>query len=127
MARREQAAEAAAEAPGARGSQEAEALPGAPLVVGPDDARAQARRIADAGERARQRADVLAAALEAAAAAAGGLACGPALAECAALLARRTSDLAGDTGAIAEGIDRALATLDRADEEVARRVAGAAG
>lgn len=127
MARREQAVEAAAEAPGARGSRESGALPGAPLVVGPDDARVQARRIADAGVRARQRADVLAAELEAAAESAGGLACGPALAECAALLARRARDLAGDTGAIAEGIDRALATLGRADEEVARRVAGAAG
>ncbi|MFL0577783.1 hypothetical protein [Dietzia sp. 179-F 9C3 NHS] len=127
MAQREQTVEAAVEAPADRWSQDAGALPGAPLVVGPDDARAQARRIADAGERARQRADVLAAALEAAATAASGLACGPALAECAVLLARRARDLAGDTAAIAEGIDRALATLGRADEEVARRVAGAAG
>lgn len=89
--------------------------------------RAAAELVRDAGERARHRADGLVEALDAAAAAGSGLACGPALAECADLLARRARALAEETAGVADGMDRALAALASADEEVARRVAGAAG
>lgn len=89
--------------------------------------RAAAMVIREAGERTRRQADGLVAALDAASAAAGGLVCGPALAECADLLARRARALAEETVGTADGMDLALGALVGADEEVARRVAGAAG
>jgi len=69
----------------------------------------------------------LVAALDAASAAATGLLCGPALAECASLLARRVRDVERETDGVAAGMERAAGGLVDADEEVARRVADAAG
>ena len=69
----------------------------------------------------------LVAALDAASAAATGLLCGPPLAECASLLARRVRDVERETDGVAAGMERAAGVLVDADEEVARRVADAAG
>ncbi|PWD96130.1 hypothetical protein DEQ16_06825, partial [Dietzia maris] len=57
----------------------------------------------------------------------GGLFTGGALAECAALLARRARDLEEETERSADGMARAAGLLAAADEEVAGRVAGAGG
>lgn len=95
----------------------------------------EAIRVREVGERASTDATELVSALEEASAAAsgmaaavpGGLISGPALAECAALLARRARDCAAATDRIAEGMTRAVGLLAEADEEVARGVADAAG
>ena len=57
----------------------------------------------------------------------GALLTGPALAECAALLARRSREHEAQSRLIAEAMTRAAGLLVEADEEVARGVAGAAG
>lgn len=96
---------------------------------------AEAARVADAGTSVAGRAGELAAALEAAAVAAGGvqtgvpggLVSGPALAECAALLIRRSQDSEREAREMASGMTRAADLLVAADEEVSRHVAGAAG
>ncbi|MDV8001652.1 hypothetical protein [Rhodococcus sp. IEGM 1408] len=96
---------------------------------------AEAGRVREAGARVAERAGELIAALEEASAAAsgvqagvsGGLLSGPALAECAELLARRARAVATDTEGIAGEMERASGLLAEADEEGARRVAGAGG
>lgn len=112
---------------GGRGGPPPRGVTGALVAFDHAAGRAEAVLVRDAGERTRRRADDLVAALDAASAAAGGLICGPALAECADLLARRARALAEETEWVAGGMDRALDALVTADEEVARRVAGAAG
>lgn len=95
----------------------------------------EAIRVREVGERVSTDATELVSALEEASAAAsgvagavpGGLISGPALAECAALLARRARDCAAETDRIAEDMTRAVGLLVEADEEVARGVADAAG
>lgn len=95
----------------------------------------EAIRIREAGAEATERSAGLVAVLEEASAAAsgmaaavpGGLISGPALAECAALLARRARDCAAATDRIAEDMTRAVGFLAEADVEVARGVADAAG
>ena len=72
-------------------------------------------------------AEASAAAAGMAAGGAGALLTGPALAECAALLARRARDHEAQSRRIAEAMTRAAGLLVEADEEVARGVAGAAG
>lgn len=52
---------------------------------------------------------------------------GPALAECAALLARRAREFEAESERTADAMTRAAGLLVVADEEVARRVGGAAG
>ena len=97
--------------------------------------RTGAESVRAAGEdTTRAAADLVAALEEASAAAAGvqvggggGLLTGPALAECAALLARRATELAADTDHTAGAMTRAASALAAADEEVARDVGGAAG
>lgn len=96
---------------------------------------AEAARVREAGVRAAERSGGLVAALEEASAAAagvraglsGGLLSGPALEECAGLLARRARAAVVDTDGIAGEMARASGLLAEADEEVARRVAGAGG
>ncbi|WP_146166318.1 hypothetical protein [Dietzia psychralcaliphila] len=106
---------------------------------------AEATRVREAGVRAAEQAGSLAAVLgetsslaaalgEASAAAGGagaappgGVLSGAALEECAALLARRAQDSAVETEQIAERMESAAQLLLETDEEVARRVAGAAG
>lgn len=95
---------------------------------------AEAARVREAGRELAERAVSLSAALEEASAVAaaahaggGGLLTGGALAECAALLARRARDLAEETERSADGMARAAGLLTAADEEVAGRVAGAGG
>ena len=93
----------------------------------------QAVRIREAGAAGALHAAELVAALEEASAAAagmaaatpGGLISGPALAECAALLARRVRDGVLEADRIAEGMSRAAGLLESADEEVVFRVADA--
>lgn len=93
----------------------------------------QARRIREAGAAGVEHAAELDAALEEASVAAagmsaalpGGLVSGSALAECAALLARRARDLAAEADRTAEGMARAAGLLASVDEEVAHRVADA--
>ena len=95
----------------------------------------QADRVREAGEAGATRSAELVGALEEASAAAsgmaasvpGGLICGPALAECAALLARRARDSAEETDRIAGAMTRGAGLLAEVDEEVARRVSRAAG
>lgn len=69
----------------------------------------------------------LVAALDAASVAATGMLSGPALAECADLLARRARDLEAEADTVAGGMERGVGTLVAADEEGAGRVADAAG
>ena len=96
---------------------------------------AEARRVREAGADTTESAASLVAALEEASAAAAGmgaggpavLLAGPALAECAALLARRARDLEAECARTADAMARAAGLLVDADEEVAGRVAGAAG
>lgn len=95
---------------------------------------AEAARVREAGRELAERAVSLSAALEEASAVAaaahaggGGLLTGGALAECAALLARRARDLEEETERSADGMARAAGLLGAADEEVAGRVAGAGG
>lgn len=95
---------------------------------------AEAARVREAGRELAERAVSLSAALEEASAVAaaahaggGGLFTGGALAECAALLARRARDLEEETERSADGMARAAGLLAAADEEVAGRVAGAGG
>lgn len=96
---------------------------------------AEAARVREAGVRAADQAGSLAAALEQAAAAAGGTGAGPpggvlsgaALAECAALLARRARDGVQETEQLAGRMESAAELLVGVDEEVARGVAGAGG
>lgn len=96
---------------------------------------AEAVRVREAGADTADSAAGLVAALEEASAAAAGMAAGgpgalltgPALAECAALLARRSRDHEADSQRIAEATTRAVGLLVEADEEVAHGVAGAAG
>ena len=96
---------------------------------------AEAARVRKAGRELAEGAVSLSAALEEASAVAsaaqaggvGGLLTGGALAECAALLARRSRDLAEETERSADGMVRAAGLLAAADEEVAGRVAGAGG
>lgn len=96
---------------------------------------AESIRVREAGEQMATDAAELVAALEEASAAAsgvpfgasGGLLTGPALAECAALLARRARDAATEGGRIADSMTRSVELLTSEDEEVGRRVAGAAG
>lgn len=93
----------------------------------------QAIRLRGAGAAGAVHAAELVAALEEASAAAsgmaaampGGMLCGPALAECAALLARRARDCAAETDRIAEDMTRTSGLLATADEEGARGVAEA--
>lgn len=95
----------------------------------------EAARVREAGIAVAHDAAGLVAALEEASAAAAGmgvggigaLLTGPALAECAALLARRARDLEAGSARTAEAMARAVGLLTDADEEVAGRVAGAAG
>lgn len=95
----------------------------------------QAVRIREAGGSGAARSAELVGALEEASAAAsgmaasvpGGLICGPALAECAALLARRARDSAEESDRIAGAMTRGVGLLAEADEEVARRVSRTAG
>ncbi|GAA3511672.1 hypothetical protein [Dietzia aurantiaca] len=95
----------------------------------------QAVRIREAGEAGATRSVELVGALEEASAAASGMAaavpggviCGPALAECAALLARRARDSAEESKRIAGSMTRGAGLLAEADEEVANRVSRAAG
>ena len=63
-------------------------------------------------------------ALEAAAEAAGPMACGAALSGCARLLAERLGAVCDDAAGLAGGVRAAVATLDGADGEVARDLAG---
>src|SRR5699024_5310312 len=85
-----------------------------------DDVRGAGARTVDApGE--------LGAALDAASAAAPGLLRAPALAECASRRARRVRDVERETDGVAAGRERAAGVLVDAEEEVARRVADAAG
>lgn len=94
----------------------------------------RAARVSDAGECVPSEAAALVAALDEASAAAVGLAgalpsglmSGAALAECAALLARRASDSAAETRRIAEAMMSSAALLADTDAEVAGRVSGAA-
>lgn len=96
---------------------------------------AEAARVREAGRELAEGAASLSAALEEASAVAaaaqaggaGGLLTGGALAECAALLARRARDLEEETDRMAGGMARSAGLLVAADEEVAGRVAGAAG
>ncbi|MBS7548551.1 hypothetical protein [Dietzia massiliensis] len=95
---------------------------------------AEATRVREAGRELAEGAVSLSAALDEASAVAaaahaggGGLLTGGALAECAALLARRARDLAEETERSADGMARAAGLLTAADEEVAGRVAGAGG
>lgn len=88
---------------------------------------ASAAGVRDAGARTLEDTRGLVAALDAASAAAGHLMCGPALAECAGLLARRARNLESESDTVAAGMERAMGTLVDADEEVARRVADVAG
>lgn len=96
---------------------------------------AEATRVREAGRELAEGAVSLSAALEEASAVAsaaqaggvGGLLSGGALAECAALLARRSRDLAEETERSADGMARSAGLLTAADEEVAGRVAGAGG
>ena len=93
----------------------------------------QAIRVREAGAAgALHAAELVAAREEASAAAAGmaaatpgGLISGPALAECAVLLARRARDGVLEADRIAEGMSRAAGLLESADEEVVFRVADA--
>lgn len=95
----------------------------------------EAIRVREAGEQTAADAAELVAALEEASAAAsgvrigasGGLLSGPALAECAALLARRAEHSAARSGEIADAMNRAAALLIAEDEEVSNRVSRAAG
>lgn len=95
---------------------------------------AEATRVREAGRELAEGAVSLSAALEEASAVAaaaqaggGGLLTGGALAECAALLARRARDLEEETERSADGMARAAGLLAAADGEVAGRVAGAGG
>ena len=95
----------------------------------------EAARVREAGADVADSAVSLVAVLEEASAAAAGAAfgemgpllTGPALAECAALLARRSRDHEADSQRIAQAMARAAGLLVGADEEVARGVAGAEG
>ena len=95
----------------------------------------EAIRVREAGEQTVAEAAELVAALEQASAAAsgvrigasGGLLSGPALAECAALLARRAGHSAARSGEIADSMTRAAALLIAEDEGVSSRVSRAAG
>ncbi|WP_010540840.1 hypothetical protein [Dietzia alimentaria] len=95
----------------------------------------EAIRVREAGEQTAADAAELVAALEEASAAAsgvragasGGLLSGPALAECAALLARRADHLAARSGEIADSMTRAAALLIAEDEGVSSRVSRTAG
>ena len=96
---------------------------------------AEAARVREVGRALAECGVPLTAALEEASAVAaavqtggyGGLLAGGALAECAALLARRARDLERQTDRAADGMARAAGLLVAADEEVAGRVADAAG
>ena len=89
-----------------------------------------ANRLREAGAAGAEHAGELVAALEEASAAVagmatampGGLISGPALAECASLLARRARDGGAETDRIAENMARAAGLLVTVDEEVARHV-----
>ena len=91
-------------------------------------------RVRGAGGTASDEAAELVRALEDASAAASGwagvgpapLLSGAALAECAALLARRARDLVAETDRIAENMAGSAGYLDAVDREVAGRVTGAA-
>ncbi|WP_264888599.1 hypothetical protein [Dietzia sp. NCCP-2495] len=93
-----------------------------------------AGRVREAGGTASAEAVELVRALEDASAAASGwagvgpapLLSGPALAECAALLARRARDLAAEIDRIAEDMVGSAGYLGAVDREVAGRVTGAA-
>ena len=107
-----------------------------PAVVAVDQTvvAVAAGRVRAAGGTASAEAAELVRALEDASAAASGwagvgpapLLSGAALAECAALLARRARDLVAETDRIAEDIVGSAGYLDAVDREVADRVAGAA-
>lgn len=94
-----------------------------------------ARHIRAVGAGVAEDAQELVAALEEASAAAAGvrmgpgagLVTGPALSECAAILARRMRDATLETGELSRAMTRAADLLADADEEVARRVSGAGG
>ncbi|UVE96638.1 hypothetical protein [Dietzia sp. B32] len=96
---------------------------------------AEAARVREAGADTADSAAGLVAALEEASAAAAGMGAGarttlltgPALAECAALLARRAREHEAESRRIAQAMVRAAGLLVEADEEVARSVAGATG
>lgn len=105
------------------------------VAVEQAEVAAEAGCVRDAGDDAAGHAKELVAALEEASAAAagvrvgavGGLLTGAALAECAAVLARRAADTAAETAALADAMTRAAGLLVEVDGEVAHRVAGAAG
>ena len=109
------------------------------LSFGQDVIDGYARQVRVAGQECAEQASELVEALEEASAAAsgmssvlagaapGGLMSGPALAECAALLARRASDCATETDRLAADMTQIAGGLVTADEEVARRVSRAAG
>lgn len=92
----------------------------------PEAVCAAAGAVRDSGTEVMDGTRGLVAALDAASAAAAGLVCGPALAACADLLARRARDLGARTDEVAAGMERAVGALIAADEEVAGRVADAA-
>lgn len=89
--------------------------------------RAEASGVRQSGAHVVEHAAGLAAALDAASAAAAGMLSGPALAECADLLARRARALEAEADSVADGMERGVGTLVAADEEGAGRVADAAG
>lgn len=96
---------------------------------------AEVARVREAERELAEGAVSLSAALEEASAVAaatraggpGGLLAGGVLAECAALLTRRARDLEEQTARSADAMARAAGLLVAQDEEVAGRVAGAAG
>ncbi len=114
-----------------------EVYPGGAPFLALDRALAvgRAAQVREAGEQVGGGAGDLVAALEEAASAASGMAAalpeglisGPALAECAALLARRARDFAAESDRVAHRMRRSAGFLVAADEEVARHVADAAG
>lgn len=108
---------------------------GALLAVEQAAIDVEAGRVRAAGEHSAGQAVTLVAALDAAAAAAGaaqlgatgGLLSGPALAECAALLARRAQDTTVEAAGLSGDMVRAAGLLVDADGEVAHGVTRAAG
>lgn len=102
-------------------------IAGAVVAFDQTAVRGAADEVRAAGERTVEDTREMVAALEAASAAATGLLCAPALAECADLLARRARSVEAETEGVATGMESAAGVLAETDEEVARRVADAAG
>lgn len=102
-------------------------IAGAVLAFEQAAVAAAAAGVREAGARTAEEARELVAALDAASAAAGDLMCGPALAGCADLLARRARDAQARADDTAAGMERAVRFLVDVDEEVSASVADAAG